>query len=70
MESHRPFAAADFNKRTLAGLTKKGIAVVGIQSIPDMSSDMPWANSTRGYVISDNGTGKVVTFLEVIALAK
>lgn len=59
-----------FNKRTLNNLHKKGIYIIGLTSIPDMSSDMPWANASVAYNIDDNGTGKIKTASELIAIAK
>ena len=58
-----------FNKKTLSRLHKKGIFIIGLTSIPDMNSDMPWANSSIGYEISDNGTSKIRTASELIKIA-
>lgn len=60
----------DFSKSTLNKLARKGMFLIGLQAIPDMSSDMPYANAQRGYVINDNGTSRVLTFLEVMEIAK
>jgi hypothetical protein len=60
----------DFNRATLAALARKGIRLIGLQAIPDMSSPMPFANATRGYVMDDNGTGRVWTFAEVIGASR
>jgi hypothetical protein len=60
----------DFSKKTIAALARKGIRLVGLQAIPDMSSSMPFANATRGYIVDDNGTSRVLTFNEVLELAK
>lgn len=59
----------DFSKTTLRRLARKGIAIVGLQAIPDMSSAMPFANVDRGYVVNDNGTARVWSFREVLANA-
>lgn len=59
----------DFNRETIRGLRRRGITIVGLQSIPDMSSSMPWANAERGYIVDDNGTGRVLTHPEVRAAA-
>jgi hypothetical protein len=59
----------DFSRKTLKALAAKGIRLVGLQAIPDMSSAMPYANATRGYVMDDNGTGRVWTHAEVLARA-
>jgi hypothetical protein len=60
----------DFAKKTLNALAKKGITLVGLCTIPDMSSAMPFANGERGYNINDNGTGRVWTFAQVLNAAK
>lgn len=61
-------ASRDFSAATIRKLAKKGIEIVGVQLIPG-EGDMPWANAERGYVASDNGTGKVWTFRQVMAAA-
>ena len=58
-----------FNAKTIKALTRKGISIIGLTAIPDMSSDMPCANAETGYVINDNGTGKVWTFRQVLNAA-
>ena len=58
----------DFSRTTLRSLSRKGITVVGLQWLPDMTSDMPMACGERGYVLNDNGTGRVVRFADVMAL--
>ena len=59
----------DFSRKTLKALAAKGIKLTGLQAIPDMSSSMPYANATRGYVMNDNGTGRVWSHAEVLAHA-
>lgn len=59
-----------FSKSTLNKLARKGIAVIGIVAIPDYSTSMPWANASTGYKLDDNGTHRIRTFSEVLALAK
>ncbi|MDB5910621.1 MAG: hypothetical protein JWP34_4735, partial [Massilia sp.] len=56
----------DFSRKTLNALAAKGIKLLGLQAIPDMSSSMPYANATRGYVMDDNGTGRVWTHAQVV----
>lgn len=64
----------DFSKKTLAALARKGIALVGLTVIPDMSSDMssdmPFANGSRGYQLNDNGCHRIRTFAEVLEMAR
>lgn len=59
----------DFSKKTLRALARKGIRLIGLQALPDMSSPMPYANATRGYLVDDNGTGRCWTHAQVIAAA-
>ena len=61
---------ADFSKKTLRSLSRKGIAIVGITLIPDMSSALPFANGDRGYQINDNGCGRVWSFSQVLEAAR
>lgn len=69
MEELMNLAAQDFSKATRSALSKRGMTVVGIQMIPDNSHPMPWTNAERAYLIDDNGTGRVVSFGEVLKLA-
>lgn len=61
--------AKDFSKGVRAALAHKGVRIIGAQPIPDMSSEMPWANAERGYKLDDNGCGIVRSYREVLALA-
>lgn len=54
----------DFSRKTIAALARKGIKLVGLQAIPTGR----FGEYDRGYRVSDNGTGKVLTFNEVLAL--
>ena len=62
-------AARDFSAKTRSALAKRSIAVVGVQALPG-SGEMPWANAERGYVVNDNGCGKVWTFCQVMGASK
>lgn len=59
----------DFGKSIIRKLAAKGIKLVGIQNIPDMTKDLPFASGERGYVLDDNGSCKVRSYTEVIELA-
>jgi hypothetical protein len=59
----------DFSRKTLRALSIRGIFLVGLTVIPDMASGMPFACGDRGYMINDNGTGRVLRFSDVLALA-
>ena len=60
----------DFSKKTLRALARKGIRLIGLTTIPDMSSDMPYANGDRGYCLDDNGCHRIRTFTQVLELAR
>jgi hypothetical protein len=57
----------DFNRSTLASLARKGVRITGLQGLP--GPDGSFANGERGYLLDDNGTGKVRTFMQVLAMA-
>jgi len=61
-------ASRDFSARTIRALRAKGIALIGVTSIPG-EGPMPMANATRGYVLDDNGTHRIRSHSEVLALA-
>ena len=60
----------DFSKSTVSALAKRGICVLRATVIPAQNADLPFATGERGYVISDNGCGRVWTFAQVIDAAK
>jgi lysozyme family protein len=60
----------DFSAVTIRRLARKGIRITGLQALPDMTSPMPYANASRGYVVDDNGCGRVWTFAQVMEAAK
>lgn len=66
--THHPIPARHFNARTLRALTKKGIAIIGATCLPNSVGS--FAGGETGYNLDDNGTGRVRTYLEVLALAK
>ena len=51
-------------------LVISGLHIRGAQACPDMASPMPFANATTGYLVDDNGTGRVWTFAQVLEAAK
>lgn len=55
----------DFSAKTLRNLARKGIILTGLTTIPDMSSDMPFANGSRAYVVNDNGCHRILTFAQM-----
>ena len=56
-------ALRDFGRKTIAALTAKGIRVINVTALPDAKGS--FLNSERGYVVDDNGTGRVFTYLEL-----
>lgn len=66
--AHHPNFSRDFSVAVRNSLTRKGIAIIGLQAIPG-HGDMPWANSERGYCLDDNGTHRIRTRTEVISMA-
>ena len=62
-------ASRDFSARTLRALSSKGIQIVSIMAIPAKGDDLMFCNSTRGYVLDDNGTHRIRSHSEVLALA-
>jgi len=59
----------DFRPETLRRLSLKGITILRPTAIPDNSSDLPFVNATRGYVVNDNGCGRVWTRAQVVERA-
>lgn len=62
-------ARRDFSAKTMRTLSARGIEVVGVQMLPGAGA-MPWANAERGYLVSQDGCGKVWTFAQVLGAAK
>lgn len=58
------------SKSVRSRLFARGVVVLGLQAIPDMTSAMPYANPDTGYVVNDNGTVRVLRLNEVLAIAK
>ena len=61
-------ARRDFSARTIRALRANGIALIGTTSVPG-EGPMPMANATRGYVLDDNGTQRIRSHSQVLALA-
>ena len=66
--NHHSIAALDFKRATLAALAKKGIAILFNHPIP--GCDGTFANGGIAYGLNDNGTFRLVSFLEVLSIAK
>jgi len=59
----------DFSKKTLAALARKGITLLGLTVIPG-AGDLPFASGERGYRISDNGCGRILSFAQMMEAAR
>jgi len=57
-----------FSAATRKALAKRGITLLGLTTIPGAGS-MPFANGETGYQISDNGTGRILTFRQMLNAA-
>ncbi len=57
-----------FGKRVINRLAKKGIKVVNCTTIPDENGS--FLNGRSAYVVDDNGTGRVWTDAEIMAVNK
>lgn len=60
-------ASKDFPKGMLVSLLKKGMRITGTTWLPDSKGN--YSNGERGYLIDDNGTQRIRTYLGVMALA-
>ena len=62
-------AVRHFGHKAVATLAKRGVRIVGLTVIPDMTKPLPFASGETGYSIDDNGTGRIVNYFEVRRLA-
>lgn len=62
-------AIRHFGRKAVAALARKGIRVIGLCVVPDMTKPLPFASGETGYNIDDNGTGRIWTYREVAASA-
>jgi hypothetical protein len=53
----------DFGRKAAAALARKGITLVRPMALPDETGS--FFNPTTGYVVNDNGCGRVWTYFEV-----
>ena len=65
---NHPISSSHFSKRTLKALNRKGIYIIGGTWVP--GADGTYANGESGYMLDDNGTGRLMRFLQVLELAK
>ena len=57
----------DFGVNVRKALASKGISIYGIVALPDKNGS--FLNSSRGYEVNDNGTGRIMTYFEVLEKA-
>ncbi len=60
--------AKDFPSKTRGMLRKKGIVIVGSINLPNAQTGS-YANGERGYMLDDNGTSKIRTYMDVLKIA-
>ena len=60
-------AARDFSAAVRKALAVRGITIVGAQAAPAFEGDVYFSGTA--YVLNDNGTHRVRTFSQVLALA-
>lgn len=60
---HHPFFGKDFSAKVRRNLLKKGIAILSLTSVPDENGS--FLNAERAYFVSDNGTGRVLSYLQL-----
>jgi hypothetical protein len=70
MSVAQQIASRHFGRKMVSALSRKGIRVIGLQALPDMSSSMPYANASTGYIVDDNGCGRIWTHREVTEAAR
>ena len=67
MSVGKEIAQRDFSAKTIRALRKLGVELIGVQLLP---VDGSYMNPDRGYVVNDNGTCRVLRFLDVRALVE
>jgi hypothetical protein len=63
-------APLDFSRKVRSALAKRGVVIYALTIIPKADDPMPFANGERGYKVSDNGTGRLLTYRQVLDLAE
>lgn len=62
-------AVRDFSKSTIKALSKKGVSIVGCQSVPAYEGDRYFTGKSYQLVTSD-GYGMIRTHSQVLTMAK
>ncbi len=58
----------DFSKKAIKTLAKKGIKIYGLQACEAFEGDKYFTGTS--YQVNDNGTGRILSFSEVLKLAE
>jgi hypothetical protein len=58
-----------FGRKAIAALARKGITITGLTVIPGEGA-MPFATGETGYLVADNGCGRVWTYRQVVEAAR
>ena len=66
---HHEIAGSHFNRKTLNALAKKGIAIHSATYLPNAETGT-FINGETGYMLDDNGTGRLRNYLQVLELAQ
>jgi|688.fasta_scaffold116117_5 hypothetical protein len=62
------YAVGKFGKRIVNKLAKKGVKIISAQNMP--GADGSYANGETGYMVDDNGTGRLLSALQVLKMAE
>lgn len=65
MNAAQQIAIRHFGKRAVTALARKGIQIIGLQALPNVNRDLAFVDADTGYVVNDNGTGRVWTYADV-----
>lgn len=60
------YAVSKFGKRVVNKLARKGITVMSAHQLPGERGDF---TGEVGYMLNDNGTGKMRSYLQVVEMA-
>lgn len=60
-------AQKDFSKKTLAGLAKKGVNIIGVVAVPSFEGDVYFSGTA--YQLEFNGTGFIRSHSQILVMA-
>ena len=58
-------ARSHFSASVRRTIKSRGVRVIGLQSIPGEGGD--WMNGETGYLVDDNGTGRLWNYAQICA---